>query len=297
MLMIGAALALLAGACATTQDTPARYSIITLEKSVHFSAPDGADVMAAPGRYDVDSVDEATLRLIPAEAAAGTSSLIVAAMALPHEEPIESRVALSVPNGEDEHHIVLLMPDGKGLDAGGTYSGLRSRGGSIAPLPMVQVQAAFAQQGLVVRVPLAAPTFYVVSYGGKCLDFGAPPQVSAAPVFIYGCNGTIAQQVQVQEINGQHEVILRAGPKVIGVKRYTPIGGKGAPIQLLPQLMSESLLELQDLADADQSHNGSEVCARWGQYHPGGRSHPRGQSAGQPRREPDPTHPGQPRSR
>ncbi len=60
MLMIGVALALLAGACATTQDTPARYSTITLEKSVHFSAPDGADVMAAPGRYDVDSVEDAT---------------------------------------------------------------------------------------------------------------------------------------------------------------------------------------------------------------------------------------------
>jgi hypothetical protein len=151
MLVIGAALALLAGACATTQDTPARYSIITLEKSVHFSAPDGADVLAAPGRYDVDSVDEATLRLTPAEGAGGVSPLIVAAMTLPHEEPIESRVALSVPNGKDEHHVVLLMPDGKGLDAGGTYSGLRSRGGSIAPLPMVRVQAAFAQQGAVVR--------------------------------------------------------------------------------------------------------------------------------------------------
>jgi hypothetical protein len=150
--MIGVALALLVGACATTQDTtPSRYSIITLEKSVHFPAPDGADVLAAPGRYEVGSVEETKLRLIPAQAAAGTSPLIMTAMALPHEEAIESPVALSVPNGEDEHHIVLLMPDRKGLDAGGTYSGLRSRGGSIAPLPMVRVQAAFLQQGPVVR--------------------------------------------------------------------------------------------------------------------------------------------------
>ena len=59
------------------------------------------------------------LRLTPAESGAGTSSLLVAALALPHQESIESRVALSVPNGEDEHHVVLLMPDGKGLDAGG----------------------------------------------------------------------------------------------------------------------------------------------------------------------------------
>jgi hypothetical protein len=108
----------------------------------------------------VDSLEETKLRLIPAEAAAGTSPLIVAAMALPHKEPIESRVALSVPNGEDEHHIVLLLPEGKGLDAGGTYSGLRSRGVSIAPLPMAQVQAAFLQQGPVVhdhRMPQIGP--------------------------------------------------------------------------------------------------------------------------------------------
>jgi hypothetical protein len=160
ILMIGVALALLAGACATTQDTPARFTTITLEKPVHFPAPDGADVMAAKGRYDVDSLEETKLRLIPAEAAAGTSPLIVAAMALPHKEPIESRVALSVPNGEDEHHIVLLLPEGKGLDAGGTYSGLRSRGVSIAPLPMAQVQAAFLQQGPVVhdhRMPQIGP--------------------------------------------------------------------------------------------------------------------------------------------
>lgn len=62
------------------------------------------------------------------------------------------------------------------------------------------------------------PTFTVVSYGGKCLDFGAPPQVVGAPVFLYECNGTIAQQIVVQEINERHEVILRAGAKVIGVK-------------------------------------------------------------------------------
>src|SRR5438093_10658288 len=116
MLVMGAALLLLTGSCATVQDMPARFMTVTIEKSVHFSAPDGADVMAAPGRYHLDSIEETTLRLTPAESAAGTSPLIVTAMALPHEERIESQVALTVPNGEDEHHVILLMPDGKGLD-------------------------------------------------------------------------------------------------------------------------------------------------------------------------------------
>src|SRR6185369_12545902 len=72
-------------------------------------------------------------------------------MALSHEQPLESRVALSVPNGEDEHHVVLLSPDGKGLDAAGTYSGIRPRGGSFATLSAEQLKAAFVQQGPVVR--------------------------------------------------------------------------------------------------------------------------------------------------
>ena len=44
------------------------------------------------------------------------------------------------------------------------------------------------------------PTFSMVSYIGKCLDFGPPPQLSGGPVFINACNGTHAQQVDVQEI-------------------------------------------------------------------------------------------------
>ena len=147
---MGAALVLLTGACATIQDKPATDSI-TLEKPVHFSAPDGTDIVAASGAYTIEATEDRALRLIPSESVSGTTPLIVAAMALPHEQPIESRVALSVPNGEDEHHVVLLLPDGKGLDAGGTYSGLRSRGGSIAPLSIVQLQAALLQQGDVIK--------------------------------------------------------------------------------------------------------------------------------------------------
>src|SRR5437867_8916481 len=87
MLVMGAALVLLAGSRATMQDQPARFTTVTIEKPVHFFAPDGADVMAVSGRYHVDSIEDAKLRLTPAESGAGTSPLIVAAMALPHDEP------------------------------------------------------------------------------------------------------------------------------------------------------------------------------------------------------------------
>ena len=143
--VIGAALVLLTGACATIQDRPTTDTI-TLDRAVHFSAPDGDEIIAASGIYRIEALEDRALRLSPGEAASSAPPLIVAAMALPHEQPIESRVALSVPNGEDEHHVVLLLPDGKGWDAAGTYSGIRSRGTAIPPLPMGLLRAAFQKR-------------------------------------------------------------------------------------------------------------------------------------------------------
>ena len=89
------------------------------------------------------------------------------------------------------------------------------------------------------------PSFVIRSYGGKCLDFGPPPQLAGSPVFIYDCNGTVAQDLQIEEVNPQHDVILRAGTKVIGVKAE----GVNAfnPALAPPDL--ETPLELQDQQD------------------------------------------------
>ena len=143
-------LVLLTGACTTMQDRASTDSV-TLEKPVHFSAPDGTDLVAASGAYRIDAPNDTTLRLSPGEAVSGTTPLIVAAMALPHELPIESRVALSVPNGEDEHHIVLLLPNGKGWDAGGTYSAVRPRGWNPTPVLLDLIEKALAQKEKPIR--------------------------------------------------------------------------------------------------------------------------------------------------
>jgi hypothetical protein len=91
------------------------------------------------------------------------------------------------------------------------------------------------------------PPFLIVSYGGKCLDFDSPPQVGGAPVFIRTCQGgSVAQQVVVQELNDRHEVILRAGTKVIGVTEYRGATapsvlsrGGGAPVEAPLELQIE----------------------------------------------------------
>lgn len=90
--------------------------------------------------------------------------------------------------------------------------------------------------------------FYARNYGGKCLDFGAPPQVSGSPVYLYGCNGTIAQQLRVVEINDRHEVRLYAGNKVVGVRDN---GGKENGVSTTSYGSKEISLALQLQNEAD----------------------------------------------
>src|SRR4051794_36228263 len=86
--------------------------------------------------------------------------------------------------------------------------------GSETPVATAQGGIAATPSAGIYVPPPPKPPFFIRSYGGKCLDFGAPPQVVGGPVFIYGCNNTIAQQVRIEEVDAQHNVILRAGDKV-----------------------------------------------------------------------------------
>lgn len=98
-------------------------------------------------------------------------------------------------------------------------------------------------QGALGRLPaVAADTvdreFFVHTLGKRCLDFGGEGSWRVgAPVFIYTCNGSVAQRVRVREIDdGSHDVELHTpyrlgGPDFcIGVRggRVTP----GAALEL-----------------------------------------------------------------
>jgi hypothetical protein len=81
---------------------------------------------------------------------------------------------------------------------------------------------------------VAPPQFYFKSYMGRCLDFGPPPQIPGTPVFIFDCNGTVAQQVGVEEISslGAHQVLLRAGNLCIGTNSTSPLAGTALFLQI-----------------------------------------------------------------
>jgi hypothetical protein len=69
------------------------------------------------------------------------------------------------------------------------------------------------------------------------MDFGPSPQISGAPVFIFGCNKTFAQQVGIEELTpttgnptGGHQVRLHAGTLCIGAACNPPLAG--TPLKL-----------------------------------------------------------------
>src|SRR5438128_5022386 len=68
--------------------------------------------------------------------------------------------------------------------------------------------------------PLADGMFYFHDLGHRCIDFGGRDFWHlGGPVQIFSCNGTLAQQVRVKEIDGTHDVELRVQSQFcIGVK-------------------------------------------------------------------------------
>ena len=97
---------------------------VELSQPVHFLGTQGQDLVAASGTYRVEA-HETWLTLIPAD---GKSVLQLATTAGTHEEALTAPLALSIPLGTDEHHLVWLQPGGTTLDAKGSPSGILSRG-------------------------------------------------------------------------------------------------------------------------------------------------------------------------
>jgi hypothetical protein len=86
-------------------------------------------------------------------------------------------------------------------------------------------------QGQSLTIQAVPQSFTVRSYGGKCLEFGVPrtpieqAMAKGYPVFISDCNGSVVQQVRIEELTDRpgHLVILRAGSGVIGKKLDAPV--------------------------------------------------------------------------
>jgi hypothetical protein len=97
---------------------------ITIGQPVHFLGVDGSDALIAPATYSVEAADT-WLRLVPGER---RDAILLEAEGVVHQETINEPVASLTSVDEDTQEIMLFLPDGTGLKALGTYSGVMSRG-------------------------------------------------------------------------------------------------------------------------------------------------------------------------
>ena len=110
---------------------------VEIDKEVHFLTSKGEGVVVSPGIYEVQAVAEG-LRLT-APTGTDTESIVIDAIATVHQETISIPIALSFLDKEDEHVVVLLLPEGKSLEAFGSSSGVKTRR---APQPTTQTKQA-----------------------------------------------------------------------------------------------------------------------------------------------------------
>ena len=125
-------------------------STITLQQAVHFAAPDGSDIVAEAGTYQVEAT-ESRLSLT----AEGRAPLLLDAKPTTHDEKTDTPLAITV-SGEDPDllHVVLLLPKGQALDAVGSLSGTRLRGTQVVIATTAQIHASVKQAGpVIVRAP------------------------------------------------------------------------------------------------------------------------------------------------
>ncbi|CAN5925186.1 hypothetical protein BH11MYX4_BH11MYX4_26250 [soil metagenome] len=89
-----------------------------------------------------------------------------------------------------------------------------------------------ATVNVVLPPPISDRLFYFRGLGNRCWDFGGEAWwQSGAPVFLYSCNGSIAQQVRVKEIDATHDVELRVQNFCLGVKGGRVVAGQPLELQ------------------------------------------------------------------
>lgn len=99
---------------------------LQLDQPAHFTTAEGEDVVLDAGSYAIETADGA-MRVQPAHDPPRTEGWVLTAFATRHTESLEQPIAMSVLENTDDVHLLILFPDGTGLEAIGSISGLRSR--------------------------------------------------------------------------------------------------------------------------------------------------------------------------
>ena len=123
---------------------------ITIANTMYFLDQDGRYIIAPPGMYLVRARESSYLVLIPNQ---GRQALILQARTTDHHETISEPIALTLPDQESDIHVVLLQPNGKGLEAMGAVTPVRLRGTDAPTLTEEQIRQALAKKSSPPQTP------------------------------------------------------------------------------------------------------------------------------------------------
>jgi hypothetical protein len=143
---------------------------VSLTQAVHFTDAKGEDVVVGPGSYRVEAEGTNRIRLLPAETG---ESVMIEATSLTHQQTVESPVPVTVsdPQQPDVLYLALYLPDGQGIGAIGTYSGVKSRAvRNMSAVLMMQI--APARQFTATAVAPSVVIYEHPNFGGRSQTLG-----------------------------------------------------------------------------------------------------------------------------
>lgn len=109
---------------ATGAMNPTEANRVTLTRALHFPAPGNGDVLVPAGSYSARASESAQIVLFGKDQA---QPFLLAAESFNHNSKLIVPLA-ALQSDESGQHLTLLMPDGKGLEAMGSLSGVQGRG-------------------------------------------------------------------------------------------------------------------------------------------------------------------------
>ena len=104
---------------------------VEIDQNVHFANINGEDVVIKPGVYEVWGEEE-SIRLTKKNTEEKAKPMVIRARTIDSDKNLEQPQASATLIGEDELHVVIEFPGGRGLGAIGSFSGIRSRAARVS---------------------------------------------------------------------------------------------------------------------------------------------------------------------